>query len=82
MPKIAIMSIITLASRYRINAFEAKGEKSALRPTTRVRFAVQLPSILPIAKSPLPTTIENELDTISGNEVPIATSVRPMRSSE
>ncbi len=81
-PRKTTMKIIILASRSRITAFEARGAKIALRPTTSVRFAITLPRIFPNAKSALPATIATELETISGKEVPMATSVRPMYSSE
>jgi hypothetical protein len=76
------MKIITLASRSITTAFDDKGLAIALMPIIRVRFTIVLPMMLENASCGLSAITAVMLDTISGRDVPIATIVNPINSSD
>jgi hypothetical protein len=78
----AITRIITFASRSITTALDANGLINALTPTIKVILMIVLPMTLVKASCGLPAITAAELATISGREVPIATIVRPIKSSE
>jgi len=51
-------------------------------PITRVKFVMLLPIILPIATPLFPLSVPIIDAANSGNEVPIATNVRPIKNSD
>ncbi|OHE88173.1 MAG: hypothetical protein A2579_09900 [Lysobacterales bacterium RIFOXYD1_FULL_69_11] len=57
------------------------GAIAAVAPSTNNRLNTLLPTMLPTAMSRSPRTTASTLVAISGKEVPMATTVRPMTSS-